>query len=152
MTTTTSSHVAADPFSAAERAAMKDRAAEARAEGRRRSRQDKAAADRQDVLATIAELPEPDRSIAERLHAIVTTVAPALAPKLWYGMPAYARDGKVVCFFQSRDKFKTRYATLGFADAAHLDDGTLWPVSYALIALTEADEARVSALVEHAVA
>jgi hypothetical protein len=103
------------------------------------------------VRAKIAEMPEPDRALGERLHAIITASAPALVPRLWYGMPAYALDGKVVCFFQCAQKFKTRYATLGFNDAAHLDDGAMWPVAYALTELTAADEARIAALVQQAV-
>jgi uncharacterized protein YdhG (YjbR/CyaY superfamily) len=102
------------------------------------------------VLAKIAELPEPDRVLAERLHAIVKASAPALSPKTWYGMPAYAKDGKIVCFFTSADKFKSRYATFGFNDAANLDDGTMWPTSFALRELTAADEARIGALVKKA--
>jgi uncharacterized protein YdhG (YjbR/CyaY superfamily) len=135
-------------FTAAERAAMKERARELKAEAR--ANQDRAAGERA-VLAKIAEMPEPDRAMAERLHAIVTASAPALAPKTWYGMPAYARDGKIVCFFQSADKFKARYATLGFNDEANLDDGPMWPTSFALKELTAAEEARISALVEKAV-
>jgi len=103
------------------------------------------------VLAAIAELPEPDRAMAERLHALITAGAPALSPKTWYGMPAYARDGKVVCFFQSAQKFKTRYATFGFSDAANLDEGSLWPVAFALKELTAAEEKRILALVQRAV-
>ena len=103
------------------------------------------------VLAKIAELPEPDRAMAKRLHAIIKASAPALSPKLWYGMPAYAKDDKVVCFFQSGQKFKTRYATLGFQDAAKLDEGPMWPVAFALKSLTAAEEARISALVKKAV-
>jgi uncharacterized protein YdhG (YjbR/CyaY superfamily) len=103
------------------------------------------------VLAKIAEMPKSDRAMAERLHAIVKASAPSLLPKLWYGMPAYARDGKVVCFFQSAQKFKTRYATLGFNDEANLDEGAMWPVAFALTALTAADEARIGALVKKAV-
>ena len=103
------------------------------------------------VLAKIAEMPEPDRVIGERLHAIIKASAPALAPKTWYGMPAYARDGNVVCFFQSGQKFKTRYATLGFSDKANLDKGTMWPTAFALTELTAADEARIGALVKKAV-
>jgi uncharacterized protein YdhG (YjbR/CyaY superfamily) len=102
------------------------------------------------VLARIAEMPGPDRALAERLYAIVTASAPALSPRTWYGMPAYAKDGKVVCFFQSAQKFKTRYATLGFSDAAHLDDGAMWPVAFALKELTAADEAKIAALVKKA--
>ena len=103
-----------------------------------------------DVLAKIAEMPEPDRAMAERLHAIITASAPDLTPKTWYGMPAYAKDGKVVCFFQSAQKFKTRYATLGFSDKANLDDGAMWPIAFALKELTAAEEARIAALVKQA--
>jgi uncharacterized protein YdhG (YjbR/CyaY superfamily) len=103
------------------------------------------------VLAKIAELPAPDRVMAERLHAVIRTSAPALSPKTWYGMPAYAKDGKVVCFFQSAHKFKSRYATFGFNDVANLDDGAMWPVAFALKELTAADEARIGALVKQAV-
>ena len=103
------------------------------------------------VLAKIAEMPEPDRALGERLHAIIRASAPALTPRLWYGMPAYAKDGKVVCFFQSAQKFNTRYATLGFMHEANLDDGTMWPTAYALKELTAADEARIGALVKKAV-
>jgi hypothetical protein len=104
-----------------------------------------------DVLATIAAMPEPDRAIGERLHAIVKAAAPSLSPKLWYGMPAYAKDGKVVCFFQGASKFRTRYATLGFQHEASLDEGHMWPVAFALTALTAAEEASISALVKKAV-
>jgi uncharacterized protein YdhG (YjbR/CyaY superfamily) len=103
------------------------------------------------VLATIASMPEPDRAVAERLHAIVKASAPTLSPRLWYGMPAYARDGKVVCFFQSAQRFKTRYATLGFQHEAKLDEGAMWPVAFALTGLTAAEEARIAALVKKAV-
>jgi uncharacterized protein YdhG (YjbR/CyaY superfamily) len=103
------------------------------------------------VLAKIAELPESDRALAKRLHALIKASAPALSPKLWYGMPAYAKDGKIVCHFQSAQKFKTRYATLGFSDQANLDEGAMWPVAYALAKLTAADEARIGALVKKAV-
>ena len=103
------------------------------------------------MLAAIAELPEPDRAMAERLHALIKASAPALSPKTWYGMPAYARDGKVVCFFQSAQKFKTRYATFGFSDAANLDEGAMWPTAFALKELTAAEEARIRALVKKAV-
>ena len=102
------------------------------------------------VLAKIAELPEPDRALGKRLHALITASAPALAPKLWYGMPAYAKDGKIVCFFQGAYKFKTRYATLGFSDKASLDDGAMWPTAFAVTKLTAADEARISGLVKQA--
>jgi uncharacterized protein YdhG (YjbR/CyaY superfamily) len=130
-------------FTDEEREAMKERARELR-------RADKADGER-DVLAKIAEMPEPDRAMAKRLHAIVKASAPALSPKTWYGMPAYARDGKVVCFFQSARRFKTRYATFGFSDAANLDDGALWPTAFALKELTAAAEARIAALVKKAV-
>src|ERR1700688_4716828 len=103
------------------------------------------------VLATIAAMPQPDRALGERLHAIIRASAPALAPRLWYGMPAYAKDGKVVCFFQSAQKFKTRYATLGFMHEANLDDGAMWPTAFALKELTDADETRIGALVKKAV-
>ena len=137
-------------FTDEERAAMKERVKELKASGRRGSRADKAD-EESAVLAKIAEMPEPDRALGERLHAIITAGAPSLSPKLWYGMPAYARDGKVVCFFQPAYKFKTRYATLGFNDSAHLDEGALWPVAFALTELTAADEARIGALVKKAV-
>jgi hypothetical protein len=103
------------------------------------------------VLAKIAEMPQPDRAMAERLHAIITASAPALSPRTWYGQPAYAKDGKVVCFFQGAHKFNSRYATFGFNDAANLDDGTMWPTSFALTELTATDEARIAALVKKAV-
>jgi uncharacterized protein YdhG (YjbR/CyaY superfamily) len=135
-------------FTDAERAAMKERAQELKAEAR--ASKNRAEGER-DLLAKIAEMPEPDRAKAERLHAIVTANAPALFPKTWYGMPAYARDGKVVCFFQSADKFKARYATLGFNDSANLDEGAMWPTSFALKELTAAEEARIAALVKKSV-
>ncbi|MGA4956737.1 iron chaperone [Streptomyces lavendulocolor] len=134
-----------------ERDAIKARARELKASARRGSRADKAAEDEAAVLAKIAEMQETDRVMAERLHAVVRESAPELAPKLWYGMPAYAKDGKVVCFFQSAQKFRTRYATFGFSDLAALDDGAMWPASYALKELTAADEARIGALVRRAV-
>ena len=134
-------------FTAEERAAMKERAKELKAEAR--ANKNKAQGE-SDVLAKIAELPEPDRAMAERLHAIITASAPALSPKTWYGMPAYARGGDVICFFQSAQKFKTRYATLGFSENANLDEGAMWPVAYALTELTAADEARIAALVKKA--
>ena len=137
-------------FTDDERAAMKERAREAKAEAGRGPRAGRADGEA-DVLAKIAEMPEPDRAMAGRLHAIIRASAPALAPKTWYGMPAYARDGKVVCFFQSAQKFKSRYATFGFSDEAHLDDGAMWPVGFALKELTAADEARIGALVKQAV-
>jgi uncharacterized protein YdhG (YjbR/CyaY superfamily) len=132
-----------------ERAAMKERSEELKAAGRRRGRADKADEERA-VLAKIAEMPHADRALAERLHAIIKASAPGLSPTLWYGMPAYARDGKVVCFFQSAGKFKSRYATLGFSDKASLDQGTMWPTAFALTALTAADEIRIGALVRKA--
>jgi uncharacterized protein YdhG (YjbR/CyaY superfamily) len=132
-----------------ERGAMKERTRELKAEARRGPRAGKGDGER-DVLAKIAEMAEPDRAMAERLHAIVKASAPALAPKTWYGMPAYAKDGKVVCFFQPADKFKSRYATFGFDVAADLDDGAMWPVAFALTELTAADEARIAALVKKA--
>jgi uncharacterized protein YdhG (YjbR/CyaY superfamily) len=131
-----------------ERAAIKERAKEMKAEAR--SRADKADGER-DVLAKIAEMPESDRVMAERIHAIVKTNAPGLTPRTWYGMPAYAKDGKVVCFFKSADKFKSRYATFGFEEAAMVDEGAMWPTSFALTELTAADEAKIGALVKKAV-
>jgi uncharacterized protein YdhG (YjbR/CyaY superfamily) len=135
-------------FSDEEKAAMKERAKELKAEAR--ASKDKAAGER-DLLAKIAEMPEPDRTMAKRLHAIIEASAPDLSPKTWYGMPAYAKDGKIVCFFTPADKFKARYATFGFNDDANLDDGTMWPTSFALTKLTAADEARIGALVKKAV-
>src|SRR5262247_968108 len=137
-------------FTDEERAAMKERAQELKAEARRGPRADKADGE-SDVLAKIAAMQEPDRAMAKRLHAIIKASAPALSPKTWYGMPAYAKDGKVVCFFQSAQKFNTRYATLGFSDTANLDEGALWPVAFALKGLTAAEEAKISALVKKAV-
>ncbi|MET8795000.1 DUF1801 domain-containing protein [Nocardia sp. NPDC004568] len=137
-------------FSAEEQAAMKEHAQELKTAARRGSRATKADAER-DVLAKIAEMAEDDRALAERIHALVKTSAPALSPKLWYGMPAYAKDGKVVCFFQSAAKFKARYATLGFNDSANLDDGTLWPTAFALAKLTPADENRIGELLAQSV-
>ncbi len=145
---TTATDKTSKGFTAEERAAMKERAKELKAEAR--ANKDKAEGE-SDVLAKIAEMPEPDRSIAERLHAIIKASAPALSPKTWYGMPAYAKDGKVVCFFQSAQKFKTRYATFGFSDAANLDEGAMWPTAFALEKLTPAEEARIGALVKKAV-
>lgn len=122
---------------------------------RERARELKAEANNADaeaaLLARIAEMPQPDRAIAERLHAVITASAPVLEPKTWYGMPAYARDGKVICFFQSADKFKSRYATFGFNHAANLDDGAMWPTSFALKELTTASENKIRALVKQAV-
>ena len=138
-------------FTAEERAAMKARAAELKAEERRSKATDKAAAAEQDVLDKIAEMPAPDRVLAENLHALVKATAPELAPKTWYGMPAYARDGKIVCFFQAAAKFDARYATLGFNDAASLDDGDMWPTSFALRAVGAAEEKRITELVAQAV-
>ena len=126
---------------------MKQRAQELKAAKRRGPRAD----GESNVLAKIAEMPDPDRALGERLHAVITASAPALSPRTWYGMPAYANDDKVVCFFQSGQKFKTRYATLGFQDAAHLDEGHMWPTAFALKGLTAAEEARIGALVKKAV-
>jgi uncharacterized protein YdhG (YjbR/CyaY superfamily) len=137
-------------FTDEERAAMKERAQELKAAGRRGSRAGKADGE-SDVLTKIAEMPEADRAIAERIHTIVKATAPALSPRTWYGMPAYAKDGKVVCFFQSAQKFKTRYATFGFSDQANLEEGAMWPTAFALKKLTTADEARIRALVKKAV-
>jgi uncharacterized protein YdhG (YjbR/CyaY superfamily) len=133
-------------FTDEERVAMKERAQELKATARTGK-----ADGESDVLAKIAEMPEPDRAIAERLHAIIKASAPALSPKTWYGMPAYAKDGKVVCFFQSAAKFKTRYATFGFQHDANLDEGAMWPVAFALKGLTAAEEARIASLVKKAV-
>ena len=135
-------------WTAEEQAAMKERAKEMKAEAR--ADKDKAAGE-SDVLAKIAEMPEADRSMAERLHAIIKATAPTLSPRTWYGMPAYTKDGKVVCFFQSAQKFNARYATLGFNDTANLDEGAMWPTSFALKKLTAADEVRIAALVKKAV-
>ena len=141
------SGASSEGFTAEERAAMKERAKETRASARRGP----AAVDEEStVLEKIAELPDEDRAMAERIHAIVRASAPSLSPKLWYGMPAYARDGKVVCFFQGAYKFKTRYATLGFNDSANLDEGTMWPTAFALTDLSPGDEARIGALVKRA--
>ena len=130
---------------------MKQRAAELKAEARRGRGAAKAAAEAEDLQNAIAEMPPTDRRLAERIHAIVTAAAPSLAPKTWYGFPAYALDGKVVCFFQPAEKFKSRYATLGFNDVAKLDDGPMWATSFAVVDLTEADEARIAELVRRAV-
>jgi uncharacterized protein YdhG (YjbR/CyaY superfamily) len=134
-----------EAFTAEERAAMKEHAEEMKTAARRGSRSK--ADGEADVLAKIAEMPGSDRAMAERIHAIVKANAPDLTPRLWYGMPAYTKDGKVLCFFQCADKFKSRYATFGFNDVAALDDGTMWPTSFALTRLTAADEARIGALV-----
>ncbi|MDQ3707075.1 MAG: DUF1801 domain-containing protein [Chloroflexota bacterium] len=131
-------------FTAEERAAMKERARELKAEAEKADGESA-------VLAKIAEMPEPDRVMAERIHAIIKASAPDLMPKTWYGMPAYARDGKIVCFFTSAHKFNTRYATLGFNDTANLDEGAMWPTSFALKELTAAEEERISALLKKAV-
>lgn len=149
-TNRTSVDKASEGFTDDERAAMKERSAELRAQARRGSRASKADAEN-DVLAKIAEMPESDRVMAERLHAIIKANAPDLSPKLWYGMPAYAKDGKVLCFFQGSYKFKARYATLGFSDEANLDEGAMWPTSFALTELTAAEEAKITALVKKAV-
>src|SRR5881296_175911 len=137
-------------FTDEERAAMKERAQELKAEARRGPRAKKADGE-SDVLAKIAEMPKPDRAMAERLHAIIKASAPALSPRTWYGMPAYAKDGNVVCFFQSAQKFKARYATFGFSDKANLDEGAMWPTAFALTELTTAEEVRIAALVKKAV-
>lgn len=138
---------AGEGFSDFEKEAMKERAKELKAEARLNKNR---AEGERDVLAKIAEMPESDRLIAERVHAIVTTSAPHLAPRTWYGMPAYAKDGKVLCFFQAAQKFGARYATLGFNDVARLDEGAMWPTAFALIELTAAEEARIAALVTRA--
>ena len=138
----------AQSFTDEERAAMKERAKELKAEAR--ASQNRAEGE-SEVLAKIAELPEPERAMATRLHTIISASAPILAPRTWYGMPAYTKDGKVVCFFQSAQKFGTRYATLGFSDAAQIDEGIMWPTAFALMELTAAEEARIIALVQQAV-
>jgi uncharacterized protein YdhG (YjbR/CyaY superfamily) len=137
-------------FTDEERGAMKERVQELKTAARRGPPADKADGESA-VLAKIAEMPEPDRATGERLHAVIKASAPALSPRLWYGMPAYARDGKVVCFFQTAQKFKTRYATFGFSDEANLDEGAMWPTAFALKELTAEDEARIGALVKKAV-
>ena len=144
---TTATKASAKTFTDAERDAIKERAKEVKAEARRGK--DKVDGER-DVLAKIAEMPESDRKMAERFHAIVKGNAPDLSPKTWYGMPAYAKDGKIVCFFQSADKFKARYATFGFNEDANLDDGAMWPTSFALTELTAKEEAKIGALVKKA--
>jgi hypothetical protein len=151
-TSTAATDATSGRFTAEERAAMKERAQEVKAGARRglRGKKDKADGER-DLLAKVAEMAGSDRAIAERLHALIRAAEPGLAATTWYGMPAYARDGKVVCFFQDAAKFKTRYATLGFSDKANLDDGAMWPVTYALAELTPAAEARIVALVKKAV-
>jgi uncharacterized protein YdhG (YjbR/CyaY superfamily) len=137
-------------FTKEERAAIQERALELKVEARRSPRAKKVDGEA-DALAKIAEMPEPDRAMAQRLHAIIKASAPTLAPRTWYGMPAYVKDGNVVCFFQSAHKFKVRYSTFGFSDKANLDEGTVWPVAFALKALTAADEIRIAALVKLAV-
>ena len=141
---------ASQGFTDEERAAMRERAREVKAAGRR-GRGAGDADGESDVLAKIAEMPERDRAMAERLHAVIRASAPDLSPRTWYGMPAYAKGGKVVCFFQSAQKFKTRYATFGFSDKANLDDGAMWPTAFALTELTAAAEARIVSLVDRAV-
>ena len=128
---------------------MKERAKEMKTTARRSPR-DRAAEAERDVLEKISEMEKPDREMAEKIHAIIKASAPDLMPRTWYGMPAYAKDGTIVCHFQAAQKFKTRYPTLGFSDKANLDDGTMWPVAYALTKLTKADEARIAALVKQA--
>jgi uncharacterized protein YdhG (YjbR/CyaY superfamily) len=145
-----SAGTASKGFTDEERGAMRERARELRAAASRGPRASKADGE-SDVLAKIAEMTEPDRIMAERVHAIVKASAPALSPRTWYGMPAYAKDGNVVCFFQTAQKFKTRYATLGFSDKANLDEGAMWPTSFALAKLNRAEEARIRALVKKAV-
>jgi uncharacterized protein YdhG (YjbR/CyaY superfamily) len=147
---TTAKNKTYEGFSEEERDAMKQRAQELKAAGRRGSRADKADGE-SEVLAKIAEMQEPDRILGERLHALIKASAPDLMPRLWYGMPAYAKGGKIVCHFQPAQKFKTRYATLGFSDAANLDEGDMWPTDFALMELTAAGEAKIAALVKKAV-
>ena len=142
--TTTTTKKRYEGFTAEEKAAMQDRVQEMKVAAQK-------ADGESEVLAKIAALPASDRDMAKRLHAVIKASAPALSPKTWYGMPAYAKDGKIVCFFQSAQKFKTRYATLGFNDAARLDEGNMWPTAFALMTLTPADEARIGALVKKAV-
>jgi uncharacterized protein YdhG (YjbR/CyaY superfamily) len=148
MSAKTTPEKSASGFTPEERAAMKERAKELKAEAR--VSKNRAEGERE-LLAKIAEMPAADRALGGRIHAIVSASAPDLMPKTWYGMPAYARDGKVVCFFQSADKFNSRYATFGFSDEANLDEGAMWPTSFALKKLTAADEARIAALVKKAV-
>ena len=147
---TTVTGKASTGFTDEERAAMRERAEEVKAAARRGPRAGTADGE-SDVLAKIAEMPEAERAMAKRLHEIIKASAPVLAPKLWYGMPAYAKDGKVVCFFQSAEKFKSRYATFGFNDVANLDEGAMWPTAFTLTELSAADEARIGALVKKAV-
>ena len=147
---TTATDESVETWTDEERAAMREHVQEQKAAARRGTRASKSDGER-DVLSKIAEMPGPDRAMAERLHAVIKASAPALTPRLWYGMPAYAKDGKVVCFFQSAQKFKTRYATFGFQHEANLDEGRMWPVAFALTELTAAEDARISALVQKAV-
>ena len=149
-TTTSARRKAAKVFTEEEREAMRERAKELRAEGRR-DRSSGKAGDEDAVLAKIAAMPAADRAMGERIHSIIKASAPQLSPKLWYGMPAYAKDGSVVCFFQNAQKFKTRYSTFGFSDKANLDEGNMWSTGFALKDLNAADEARIAALVEKAV-
>ncbi|MFD0360202.1 iron chaperone [Nocardia sp. GCM10030253] len=149
-TRTTAKSKATVGFTDDERAAMKEHAQELKTAARRGARAAKADGEK-DVLAKIAEMAESDRVMAERVHAVIKASAPELSPKLWYGMPSYAKDGKVVCFFQSAEKFKARYATLGFSDTANLDDGAMWPTAFALTKVTAADEAKIGELVKKAV-
>jgi uncharacterized protein YdhG (YjbR/CyaY superfamily) len=147
-TARTSVDESSNSFSAEEKAAMRERARELKAEAKSR---DARAEGERDLLAKIAEMPAPDRAMAERLHELISAAAPDLAPKTWYGMPAYARDGKLVCFFKAAAKFNSRYATFGFEEEAKIDDGSMWPTSYALTKLTRADEERITELVKRAV-
>ena len=147
---TTATGRKSEGFTDDERAAMKERAQELKTEARRGARAGGADGE-SEVLAKIAEMPEPDRAMAKRLHAVIKASAPVLSPKTWYGMPAYAKDGKVVCFFQSAQKFKARYATFGFSDEANLDQGAVWPTSFALMELTATEEKKIAALVKKAV-
>ena len=147
---TTAKNKTYEGFTDEERSAMKERAKELKAPARRGSRGGKADGEGE-VLAKIAEMAEPDRGLAERLHAVIKASAPGISSTTWYGMPAYAKDGKVICFFQPAQKFKTRYATLGFSDKANLDEGVMWPTSFALTELTAAEEARIGTLVKKAV-
>jgi len=141
----------ASGFSAEEKAAMKEAAAERRAQARRAKELGAAAADLADVLEKISAMPEPDRSIATKVHELVLAACPDLAPKTWYGMPAYGLNGKTICFFQNATKFKTRYSTLGFQDAANVDEGDFWPVAYAVVAIDKGTEKRITELVKRAV-
>jgi uncharacterized protein YdhG (YjbR/CyaY superfamily) len=146
--TTTATSAKSKGFTADEKAAMRERAKELKAESRASA--DRADGER-DLLAKVAEMPAPDRVLAKRLHALITATAPELAPKTWYGMPAYTKNGKIVCFFRAASKFGSRYATFGIEEEAHLDDGAMWPTSWALTKLTPADEARIAAIVKKAV-